>query len=101
MLYKYKQLLEQINNLNQKYIYHYIWEEEHIKNILKSKKLISINKLGNDHEGTIKYKDRDGKSLSPDEYFELVYNKLYKDILKKPYTTYGLYFTPTYRLFWI
>ena len=96
MLYKYKQLLESFSNSKDlKYIYHYIWKEDHIKNIIKSKKLISINKLGNDHEGTAKYKNRDGTTHPPEYYYELSYNKLYKDLIGKPYTTHGLYFTTT------
>ena len=96
MLYKYKQLLESFSNSQDlKYIYHYIWKEDHIKNIIKTKKLISINKLGNDHEGTAKYKNRDGTTHPPEYYYELSYNKLYKDLIGKPYTTHGLYFTTT------
>lgn len=78
---------------NNKYVYHYIWDKSNIKKILQSKKLISVNKLEKSNKELDKYENRDGKKISANEYFKLVYNKLYKNILKKPYTTYGIYFT--------
>ena len=94
MLYKYKQLLEQFSE-DPTFIYHYFTEKNTIKSILNSGGLKSISSLmlGTGNPEYEKYRNRDNTKSTPEEYFEKMYNKLIKDVVKKPYTTTGLYFT--------
>lgn len=73
-------------------IYHYGFvNDEKIVNILKDGGLKPVN-ITRDPVALSFYENRKS-NMSPDEYFEFIYNKLYKPILKKPYKNYGIYMT--------
>ena len=73
-------------------IYHYgLVNDEKIVNILKDRSLKPIN-ITRDPVALSFYENRK-PGMSPDEYFEFIYDKLYKPILRKLYKNYGIYMT--------
>ena len=74
------------------YIYHYIFNKDLLDKILRSGKLVPVNRLG-DPKRLEHYKDRI-PGLDAEGFFKDFYNRVYKPVLKKPYRNWGIYMTP-------
>jgi hypothetical protein len=73
-------------------IYHYVFEEKLLKQILKDGKLLPVNQSRNkkrlEHYASLE------KGLNADEYFEKVYNEKYKPVTGSEYKNFGNFMTP-------
>ena len=86
-------------------IYHYLYDEKSLSNILRDKKLMSISELlipSNVKSYAKRAIDKKIPNANKDNtdienaniYWKYVYNKFYYPILKSPYKNYGIYLTP-------
>lgn len=84
-------LKESILKDKEVYVFHYLYTQDYLKDILRYGKLLPINILKhseryNDYASRI-------KTNKAEDYFEEIYNKRYKPILKISYKNYGIYLT--------
>lgn len=88
LLSEAKELIEHTNN--DIHIYHYFTSVSDVKSILQHG-LLSAEELKTS-EHLKKYIGRDGIN-DPNEYFKQTYDKYYKQLVGKDYSTYGIFFT--------